>query len=336
MKRLLIIAALFLPVFAQPKIGSIEIFGNRRVPLELIRATLAVRPGDPLPKSKGAVEERLAALAGVAAARLEAFCCDGSNAVLYVGIQDAGSFAPRFHDEPEKDLSLPPDILSAYAEFTAARARATAEHDLTEEYSAGYPLMRNITCRLIQQRFVALSEMHSNEVRNVLANAADAGQRAAAALLVGYIPAKAEVVDDLRFALEDPDHSVRAAAAHSLKAIAYFAARNPDKGIELDPAWFIDLLNSIELSDRLEAAGALAQISEKRDEKLLKTLRERAILSLLEMSKWQYTPHAYPAFLLAGRMAGWTEQDLQAAWTGSGRAKALASIDRMLRFQKSP
>jgi hypothetical protein len=54
------------------------------------------------------------------------------------------------------------------------------------------------------------------------------------------------------------------------------------------------------------------------------------------MSRWQYTPHAYPAFLLTGRIAGWSEKDLQAAWAGSERPKALASIDRMLRFQKSP
>ena len=38
------------PVLISPKVGLIEIYGVRRVPVEKIRRVLRLTPGDPLPK----------------------------------------------------------------------------------------------------------------------------------------------------------------------------------------------------------------------------------------------------------------------------------------------
>ncbi len=73
---------LFAQLFAQPKIGVVEIYGAGKVSRERIQKALGARPGDPLPKSKGDVEEQLEAVEGLVQARLEAFCCEGGGPVL--------------------------------------------------------------------------------------------------------------------------------------------------------------------------------------------------------------------------------------------------------------
>ncbi|MBI5281549.1 MAG: HEAT repeat domain-containing protein [Candidatus Solibacter usitatus] len=336
MKFIFTLAVLLLPAAAQPRVGSVEIYGLRKVPAERIRAALQVSPGDALPKSKGAVEERLAALDGVMAARLEAFCCDKGKPVLYVGIHETGTNPLPVHEWPDKEAALPPDVMAAYAEFSAAFALAVREDDLTEDLSRGYSLMRHLTCRVIQRRFVALAEMHSNAVRNVLANSNDAGQRAAAAYLLGYLPDRTSALRDLTYALEDPDGGVRVNAARALRAFVFFSLQNQDGDLKVDPAVFVPLLGSLELGNRLEAAKALLLYAEMPSTGGLKLLPPDALAAVLEMARWQYAAHAQPAFLLAGRLAGWSEDDLLVAWRSGQRAKTLASIERILTHKQTP
>ncbi|MBI5085047.1 MAG: hypothetical protein HZB13_10685 [Acidobacteria bacterium] len=330
MKFILAAALLVLPAAAQPRVGAVEIYGLRKIPVERIRAALQVSPGDPLPRSKGAVEERLAAVEGVQDAHLEAFCCDKGKPVLYVGIRETTAKPLPVHDWPDKEAALPPEVSAAYAEFTAAYALAVRDDDLTEDLSRGYSLMRHLTSRVIQQRFVVLAEIHSNAIRNVLANSNDAAQRAAAALVLGYHPDRASALRDLTYALEDPDGGVRSNAARSLRAFCFYALRHPEGELKVDSAIFVPLLSSLELADRLEAAKALVVFAEMPSTGGMKPLSSDALASLLEMARWQYSPHAQPAFFLAGYLAGWAEDDLLTAWRAGQRAKTLTAIERIL------
>ena len=80
------------PAAAQaPKIGDINLYGLRKLAPEKILSTLELKSGDPLPSSKGDLEDRLESMPGVAAARVEAVCCDGPNAILFIGIEEIPS-----------------------------------------------------------------------------------------------------------------------------------------------------------------------------------------------------------------------------------------------------
>ena len=89
---LLILAAVVCPAAAQsPKIGDINFYGLRKLAPDKILSALELKSGDPLPPSKGDLEDRLELISGVAAARVEAVCCEGNTASLFVGIEEKGA-----------------------------------------------------------------------------------------------------------------------------------------------------------------------------------------------------------------------------------------------------
>lgn len=329
--RLLCLLALAYPLFAQPRIGAVEIYGAGKVSREKIHKAIGAGPGDLLPKSKGDVEEQLESIEGVVQARLEAFCCDQGKPVLYVGILERGAPGSTFHVEPQEELELSKEVLDAYADFAAALSRASADGDLKEDLTAGHSLMQNLPCRVAQERLATLAQLQFESIRNVLANANDPGQRSVAAYVIGYGPDKAAVLKALLQALQDADPSVRANATRATRALAVYAIAHPEDKLRVQPTWFVEMLNSVELSDRLEASRILLLFTEKRDANALANIRERALPAVLEMARWQYLPHALPAYLVAGRVAGWSDADLESAWAAGEREATLKAIEKSLK-----
>jgi len=314
---------------AQPRIGVIEVYGARKVSKAKILRELGVNPGDLLPRSKGDVEERLEAIDGVLRARLEAFCCDAGKPILYVGIEERGAPVFALKEEPSGELTLPGEIVEAYREFADALARAARDGDVAEDLSAGHSLMENIACRRAQQRLLGLAELHEATLRRVLKESADPEQRTVAAYVIGYAPDKRKVIADLQAAVQDPSEEVRANAARGLRAIAVLARKDPEQKLRVTGTWFVEMLHSTVLSDRLLGANVLEELSESRDdENLLINIRERGMVPLQEMARWHHLPHAVPAFLILGRVAGWKEQDIEAAWASGEREKALEKMFR--------
>jgi hypothetical protein len=56
---------------------------------------------------------------------------------------------------------------------------------------------------------------------------------------------------------------------------------------------------------------------------MLDLIRERALPSLVEMSRWHDLSHALPAFILVGRLAGLEEKQIQSAWVGPDREEVI-------------
>ena len=56
-----------------PTIGSIEIFGAPPAVADKIRQTLAIKPGDPIPKSKVDLEDQIVTSAGIARSAVDSF-----------------------------------------------------------------------------------------------------------------------------------------------------------------------------------------------------------------------------------------------------------------------
>lgn len=309
-----------------PRIGSIDYYGLRKVPESHIQKALGVSVGDALPPSKGDVEERLEQVPGVVLARVEAVCCDGGRSMLFVGIEEKGAAHFELRTAPQSEAMLPVALSDPYQELVAAIERAARRGSTAEDLTHGHPLAADPDARALQERFVDLVPRHLLEIRDVLRNSAEPGDRAMAATLIGYARDKSAVVGDLEYAMQDPDEGVRAAAMSALSAIAVLAAKQPALKIHISPTWFVEMLNSVVLSDRMRAAKALLNLTDSRPAGTLDLMRERALPALAEMAQWHSLSYALPAFLLLGRVGGLSDQQIQERWTSGDRAKMVLQI----------
>jgi len=312
-----------------PRVGVLDYYGLHKVTPERIQRVLATREGDPFPQSKGEVEERLDKIPGVVRSHLEAVCCDGGKTVLFVGIEEKGASHFPFRSAPIGTVELPADVIGAYHEFLETAEGAARAGSTGEDMSNGHSLMDDQASRRIQVRFVVIAERDLLLLRNVLRNSADPEHRAAAAYIIGYASKKRDVVDDLQQAIQDPDDSVRNNAMRALYAISVLASLKPELGLQVAPTWFVEMLNSIVWSDRTKAVTTLVNLTDSRPEKVLTLIRERALPSLVEMARWKSLTHAMAPFMLLGRVAGMTDQQIADSWTKGERdaviAKALKS-----------
>ncbi len=332
MPRPILLRALFLllaaELLAQPRIGIIDFYGRRKVSEEQLRKALAAKEGDPLPRSKADVEEALEHVPGVVQARLEATCCTEGKAILYVGIEEKGAPHFDYNAPPLGTVKLPAEIHFEYEKFLAAVGLAVRAGETGEDLSQGHSLMSNAAVRKHQERFAELAKEHLTGLREVMRGSADGEHRAIAAYVIGYAPKKQDVVNDLQLALRDPDDTVRNNAMRSLGAIAVLAARDPEQEIKISPTWFIELLDSLIWPDRSTAAVTLVTLTEKRDPAILSHMKERAMPTLAEMARWKHLPHALPAFILLGRVAGFPEAEIQDAWS---KGEKQAFLERVLK-----
>jgi hypothetical protein len=306
-----------------PKTGDINFYGLHKLSPDKVLATIALKPGDPLPASKGDLEDRLEEISGVVAARVEAVCCEGPVAVLFIGIEERG--APHFDTRaaPVGTASLPEDLMLAYRSFMGAVERASQLGTASEDLTAGESRMADPAARSLQDQFAAFATDHLDVLRDVLRNGPEPEERAVAAVVAGYAPKKADVIRDLQFALQDPEPAVRANAVRALRAIAVLSQKKPELGLKIEATWMVAMLNSLALSDRQQAVEALVTLTERPNPAALDLIRERALPSLVEMARWKTLRYALPSFLLLGRTAGIPEQELQAQWQKGDRETAI-------------
>ncbi len=308
-----------------PRVGLIDFYGLNKTTQDRVRKTLGFQEGDPFPPSKANVEEQLDNLPGVVESHLEAVCCDGTRIVLYVGIEERGSAHFDQREPPDGEVMLSPEIIALYRRFFDAFEEAVRRGSIAEDLTHGHSLMADPLAREIQLQFPAVAEKNIAQLRDVLHNSSDDEQRAIAASIIGYAPKKDQIAADLQFALRDADPGVRGNAARALVALAVYARLHDDSGIKLEPTWFIEMLNSLSWTDRERALTALEILTDTRDAQMLSQLRQRALPALAEMSRWKTLEHALPAFILTGRVAGLSEQQIQDAWTRGDRESVIAA-----------
>jgi hypothetical protein len=306
-----------------PKIGDINFYGLRKLAPEKVLGTLALKSGDPLPSSKGDLEDSLELMPGVAAARVEAICCDGPNAILFIGIEERGS--PHFGTRPAPAgaARLPEDVMAAYREYMGAVGRAAQLGNAAEDLTAGESHVADIPARLFEDRLTGLALDRLDLLRDVLRNDAEPDERAVAAAVIGYAPDKAQAIKDLQFGMQDVEPAVRANAVRAMMAIAVLAQKRPELGLRIEPTWMVEMLNSIVLSDRELAARALVTLTEQPNAAALDLIRARALPALVDMARWKTLRYALPAFLLVGRSAGVPERELLDQWQRGDRETAI-------------
>jgi hypothetical protein len=262
------------------------------------------------------MQDRIADLPGVVLARVEAVCCQGANVTLFIGIEEKGAPHPAFRSPPSGDAVLPEELVTTYRLFLQAVQRAASQGGASEDLTAGHSLMEDVQARAYQGRFVTFAATRLEDLRAVLRNSPDSEQRAIAAAVIGYAPNKQEVVNDLQSAVQDPDESVRVNAVRSLNAFAV-------SGIKVAPTWFLELLHSVELSDRVESVRALLTLTDRGAPEILEQLRARALPALAEMARWKSPRYAVPPFLLLGRVVGMKDADVQERWRKGDRESVI-------------
>ena len=141
-----------------------------------------------------------------------------------------------------------------------------------------------------------------------------------AAYVIGYAADKKTAVDDLLYALQDPDDAVRHNAIRSLTALAVYAAKKPEPALRIPPTWLVEMLHSISWDDRTRAVNLLLALTETREPGVLDLIRDRGSAQLAEMARWKSLAHALPAFVLLGRTAGLTDEQIQDLWSKGERA----------------
>ena len=299
--------ALAASVAAQaPNVRNINFYGLHKITAERALRDTKLRAGDPLPGSRGDLQDRLAKIPGVIAARVEAVCCEGKDTDVFIGIEERGGPHVAFRSEPTGAAALPEELTAAYEDYLGAVTRAGSARTSAET-------------RAPEQKFSEFAQAHADQLRDVLRNTADPAQRTIAATVLGFAPRLQSTVDDLQYALQDPDESVRGNALGSLRTFALLAVKQPGLKLQVSPTWLIELLNSIVLGDRLQAADLLLTLTDGGDRAVVDQIHTRALPSLVEMARWESLRFALPAFLLVGRVAGLSDEETQRRWSQSER-----------------
>jgi hypothetical protein len=84
-----------------PAVGDINFYGLHKLTAEKLLNTAKLKSGGPLPPSKGAIEESIEEIPGVVLARVEAICCDGPDAIIFVGVEEKGAPHAAFRSAGE-------------------------------------------------------------------------------------------------------------------------------------------------------------------------------------------------------------------------------------------
>jgi hypothetical protein len=325
--------------FAQqlPPIGINDTFGLRTVSEADVLRALAVKPGsDALEtlKSQQDILARIRLLPNVADASLSLVCCDDKEgkSILFVGVREKGTPPLTFRPAPKGNVRLPAEILKAGEDFEQAFTKALEAKEFTEDDSQGHALYTNKETRAVQERFVTLATPNLAILRRVIRESYDAKQRALAAQVIAYARDKRSVVDDLAYAMTDPDGGTRNNAMRALIVIAKYAYANPQLKIKVPTLPFVRMLNSLEWTDRNKSAGALDALTIGRDPQLLAQLKRESLDSLAEMARWKNPGHAQSSFNILSRLAGMTENEINAAWAKSDRKQQVSMmLDKIKR-----
>lgn len=329
-------AALFVCMAAaaqnRPTIGLIDTYGTHSVSPEKLIKTLSVRVGDPLPGSKLTLEEQLVAVKGITRANVESVCCESGKAIFYIGIEESGRPHLDLREYPTNEqLTLPEEVLDIYNRLIAATAEATREKQTAEDWRLGYSLMAYVPAQTVQLELPTLVERNFSILRQILRDSADPDDRTVAATVLGYGPKTQGLIDDLQYALRDPDQPVRGAALRSLAPLTAYAAAHPASGLRILTTWFVEMLNSVAWQDRMNAMNLLLTLTEKRDEYLMRHIRERGVAALCEMALWKHLPHALPAYIILGRAGAMTDNEIEESWSANQREEVVKKLRKKLK-----
>ncbi len=297
-------------------IATIDFYGLRRLDVETLRKALPIHEGDSVAmidgdKLGGRLRAALSATPHVRDVRANIVCCSETGGLLlFVGVQEDTAPPLHFHSPPAGAQRLPDDLIAADTALDRALFEAVQSGHTREDDSQGHAVQTEApAARALQEQRVAVTAGNLPLLRQVLRESADARQRAMAARYLGYALDMQAVVDDLAYAAADSDQGVRNDA---VRALLVFSRANRPPRIPYDP--FVALLESPLWTDLNKASGALDGLTAHRDPELLALLKRRSLPALASIARWKSRGHARAGYDVLGRIAGYSEAELQADW----------------------
>src|SRR5262245_12584424 len=252
-----------------PPIGIIDFYGLRNISERQVREALQIKEGDPSSVETKEAERKLKSLPGVAEAQISRVCCDAGKVVLFVGIREKGTPALQFRPAPQGKVRLPQDVVQAGEDYQKAVSDAVLKGNTGEDDSQGHALFNDPTARAVQERLIKFAARDLNLLRNVLRHSADAEHRALAAEVIAYTANKQARVNKLVEATRDPADRVSNNATRALMVMSGSARQTTKQPIKIPVRPFIEMLNSIEWTDRNKSSNALVRLTDKRDPAIL-------------------------------------------------------------------
>jgi hypothetical protein len=310
-----IFGLLFISVKAQmPPIGIIDFYGLQTLSDSQVRTALLLKEGDSLPDSKAEIEKRLKSLPDIEEVSLNVVCCDSGKMILFVGIREKGTPFLKFRPDPKSKILLPDEIIKTHHSYLEALSKAVLKGDVENDASQGHSLSKNAEVRAFQEKFIALANQNIKLLRRVIYESSNAEHRSVAVQVIAYYKDKKEIVKKLVYAINDADGTVRNDAMRALGVIAQYGLENPSKNIKVPFEPFVEMLNSLEWTDRNKSSIALLRLTEKRDKILLAKLKKNTLNSLIEMARWKSRGHAFAAFGILARIVGIPEEEIEKMW----------------------
>jgi hypothetical protein len=317
MKYLLFAFSQFLTTYISAqlfKLGTIDIYGNRKISSELIYTSLGIKEGDsinPVNLKKEDIASKIRQTTGIKFVNINPVCCDKNNdLMLYIGIGETDSITIKYRDVPTKNLRLPAEMIDAYSNLEKQMEPAILKGQATEDDSRGYAVSAYTPAGNEQKKFIGFASKKLALLVNILKNSAHEMDRAAAIEIIAYAADKKKVAENLLFAVDDPDDEVRNNATRALGILAGYLHAHPELKINIDASPFIAMLNSIIWTDRNKGASVLMQLTESRSPQLLAEIKRLALPSVIEMAKWKDRAHSLWSFIILGRIAGIDEKVL--------------------------
>ena len=310
-------------------ISLIEFYGTGNLNITDLRNKIAVKEGDALAQiDQEAIIKNLKTFPGVKQTHLMTVCCDDKGrSVLFVGVSDKDAPPNPYNKTPTSNIALPKELVDACEKFNELMFEGIMKGESGEDRSQGHSLMNYAPAKAIQEKFTGYAEKYSILLKNVLKNSSDAEQRAMAAQLLAYAKDKNSIVDDLLYAVHDADDGVRNNSTRALALIASYSANNPAlkiKKIPVEP--FTKMMNSIVWTDRNKGSAVLLSLTEKKDEAIIKKIKEQALAPICEMANWKNPGHAMKGYLLLGRITGYSDEEIYKVFYSENRNSFLATM----------
>lgn len=295
------------------QIGTVNYFGYGGIDLAAVRNQIPLKAGDTITFatfSEDPTNTAILRMTGHVPTDIGIVCCDDAKHLLiFIGLGGTSSRTLNATATPNGTDHLEPAALKLYDQGMAALMVAIKSGNAGEDDSQGYMLSNDPALRKINVAMRDYAMNREAEFVRVMQHASDPKQRRAAAAFLGYALRSSAQVAALVQAVNDSDDEVRNNAVRALSVLS--AAKGAD-AIVIDAQPLVALVFSGKWTDRNKGSLLLMRLTERRDPRLLETLRKQALEPLIEGASWKGDPgHSYLFLGVLGRIAGIPEQTLQ-------------------------
>lgn len=236
-------------------------------------------------------------------------CCEEGtgNWTMYAGIDT--TLPKKRNIQHISNKKLPVLYHQLYDSLLRQIQYAVETGNTQEDLSQGHSLMNYEPAKKIQLRCIDLAKRNMSLLKSVLLHSIHNKERVIAAYMIAYYPRKDHIIPILIQSCNDPNENVRNNAIRSLSSIANSNQLNIDFS-KYDLKNIVKLLNSNKWTDKNKSSLFLSAAFNNHNRVLSAQLRRESLSSLKEMALWRNNGHAFPAYLILGKLAGWNDEQI--------------------------